>query len=99
MPGKSKRKQQRYATKKQSMAGQAPAASSATTATPAPRAGTVFASKPPTTSVKAAAPGSKATAAQYTPDLLKHVGAELKITLALSGFIVVVIIALAFFLH
>ena len=96
MPGKSKRKQQRYATKKQSGAVQAPAA---TTATPAPKAGTVVTSKTQTPPVKTSGPGSKAAAAQYTPDLLKHVGTELKISVALSGFILVVIIALAFILH
>ena len=99
MPGKSKRKQQRYATKKQSGAVQTPAATKSTTAAPTSVAGTVLTGKPPTPSVKAATPGSKAAAAQYTPDLLKHVGTELKITLALSGFILVVIIALAFVLH
>ena len=99
MPGKSKRKQQRYATKKQSMAGQAPAATRSVTATPVSKTGVVVTGKPTTPSVKAAAPGSKAAAAQYTPDLLKHVGTELKISVALSGFILVVIIALAFILH
>jgi hypothetical protein len=95
MPGKSKRKQQRYATKKQSGAVQAPAA---TSATPAPRAGTVVTSKPPTPPVKASG-SAKAAIAQYTPELLKHVGAELKMSVALSGFILVVIIVLAFILH
>jgi hypothetical protein len=99
MPGKSKRKQQRYATKKQSMAGQAPVITNATTATPVTKTGTVFTGKTPTPSVKAAAPGSKAAAAQYTPALLKHVGAELKISVALSASILVVIIVLAFILH
>ena len=96
MPGKSKRKQLRYATKKQSGAVQA---SAAKTATPAPGAGTVVTSKSPTPPVKTSGLAAKAAAAQYTPDLLKHVGAELKMSVALSGFILVVIIVLAFVLH
>jgi hypothetical protein len=99
MPGKSKRKQQRYATKKQSGTVQAPAATKSTNVIQASGAGPVIASKPQTSSVKASGPAAKAAVAQYTPELLKHVGTELKITLALSGFIVVVIIALAFILH
>ena len=99
MPGKSKRKQQRYATKKQSGAVQAPAATRSATATSASGAGPAVASKPQTSSMKVAAPGSKTAAAQYTPDLLKHVGTELKMSVALSGFILVVIIVLAFILH
>jgi hypothetical protein len=99
MPGKSKRKQQRYATKKQSGAVQAPAVTSATTVVPAARSGTVVTSKPQTPSGKASGSNVKTVATGYTPELLKHVGTELKITLALSGFIVAVIIALAFILH
>ena len=96
MPGKSKRKQLRYATNRQMQTGQTP---SAATAVPVSKTSTVVASKPQTSSVKAGAPGSKAAAAQYTPDLLKHVGTELKISVALSAFILVVIIVLAFILH
>jgi hypothetical protein len=43
--------------------------------------------------------GGKAAVAQYTPALLKHVGTELKISVALSAGILIVIIILAFVLH
>ena len=96
MPGKSKRKQLRYATNKQVKTVQTP---SAATAEPVSKAGTVVASKPQTPSGKVSGTASKAATAQYTPDLLKHVGTELKISVALSAFILVVIIVLAFILH
>ena len=96
MPGKSKRKQLRYATNKQMKTAQIP---SAATTAPVSKAGTVVASKPQTPSVKVSGAASKAAAAQYSPDLLKHVGTELKISVALSAFILVVIIVLAFILH
>jgi hypothetical protein len=59
----------------------------------------LFRSKPQTPAVKVSGAASKAAAAQYTPDMLKHVGTELKISVALSAFILVVIIVLAFILH
>jgi hypothetical protein len=99
MPGKSKRKQLRYATNKQSGTVQAPAATKSTNAIQASGASPVVASKPQTPSVKVSGTASKTAAAQYTPDLLKHVGTELKISVALSAFILVVIIGLAFILH
>jgi len=95
MPGKSKRKQLRYATNKQVKTVQTP---SAATAEPVSKAGAV-ASKPQTPSGKVSGTASKAATAQYTPDLLKHVGTELNISVALSAFILVVIIVLAFILH
>jgi len=96
MPGKSKRKQLRYATNKQMKTAQTP---SAATAAPVSKDGTVVASKPQTPAGKVSGTASKGAPAQYTPDLLKHVGTELKISVALSAFILVVIIVLAFVLH
>jgi hypothetical protein len=93
MPGKSKRKQMRYASSKQSKTGQPQAAATAAATT---TTGTVVAAKPQTAPVKS---GGKAAAAQYTPELLKHVGTELKISVALSAGILIVIIILAFVLH
>jgi hypothetical protein len=96
MPGKSKRKQLRYATNRQVQTVQTPPAA---TAAPVSKAGNVVASKPQTPSGKVSGTASKANAVQYTPDLLKHVGTELKISVALSAFILIVIIVLAFILH
>ena len=95
MPGKSKRKQMRYASSKQSKTVQPQIAATAATTT---TAGTVVAAKPQTAPVKSTS-GSKAAVAQYTPELLKHVGTELKISVALSAGILIVIIILAFVLH
>jgi len=91
MPGKSKRKQMRYASSKQNkpLPPQAAATAAGTAA---------IAAKPQTTAAKSAA-GGKTAAAQYTPDLLKHVGTELKISVALSAGILIVIIILAFILR
>ncbi len=94
MPGKSKRKQMRYASSKQNKTAQPEAAVTAATT---PIAGTATAVKPQTSAVKPAS--GKAPVAQYTPELLKHVGAELKITAALSAGIIIVIIILAFVVH
>jgi len=95
MPGKSKRKQMRYASSKQNK----PLSPQAAATTPAAAAGTAaIAAKPQTTAAKSAAGGKTATA-QYTPDLLKHVGTELKISVALSAGILIVIIILAFILR
>jgi hypothetical protein len=91
MPGKSKRKQMRYASSKQSKTVQPQEAVTATTT-----AGTAVSAKPQTAPVKS---GGKAAAAQYTPALLKHVGTELKMSVALSAGILIVIIILAFVLH
>ena len=93
MPGKSKRKKLRYATSKQSNVGQTRSAAQPTIAD------TQILSKPAPTSVKSPPSASKAAAAQYSPDLLKHVGTELKISVALSVFILVVIVGLFFILH
>jgi hypothetical protein len=93
MPGKSKRKQMRYAASKQNKTAQPQEAVTAATATAAPAAVTA---KPQTAPVKS---GGKAPVAQYTPELLKHVGAELKITAMLSAAIIIVIIILAFVVH
>ena len=94
MPGKSKRKKLRYSASKQNKTVQSQAA-----ATTSPTvAGAAFASKPQSPTIKSSPAASKA-AAQYTPELLKHVGTELKISVALSAFIIVVIIVLAFILH
>jgi hypothetical protein len=95
MPGKSKRKQMRYASSKQNKTAQP---QTAVTAATTPAAPTAAAAKPQTSAVKPAS-GGKAPVAQYTPELLKHVGAELKITAMLSAGIVIVIIILAFVLH
>ena len=95
MPGKSKRKQMRYASSKQNKTAQPQAAVTAATT---PAAGTATAAKPQTSAVKPAS-GGKAAVAQYTPELLKHVGAELKISVILSAAIIIVIIVLAFVLH
>ena len=91
MPGKSKRKQMRYASNKQGKTVQPQEAVTATTT-----AGTAVAAKPQTAPVKS---GGKTAAAQYTPELLKHVGTELKMSVALSAGILIVIIILAFVLH
>jgi hypothetical protein len=99
MPGKSKRKKLRYSSSNQSKGVQTPAANAAATTAPPPIAGTTTASKPQSTSVKPPPSASKAAGAQYTPDLLKHVGTELKISVALSAFILIVIIILYFVLH
>ena len=95
MPGKSKRKQMRYASNKQgkTVQPQGDATAAATTT-----AGTVVAAKPQTSPVKSTS-GGKAAFAQYTPALLKHVCTELKISVALSAGILIVIIILAFVLH
>ena len=95
MPGKSKRKQMRYASSKQNKTAQPQAAVTAATT---PAAATAVAAKPQASAVKTAS-GGKASFAQYTPELLKHVGAELKITAALSAGIIIVIIILSFVLH
>ena len=92
MPGKSKRKQMRYASSKQHQTAQI----KPTAAVPAAGAGTAAAIKPQTSTVKTSPGAAKTTVAQYTPELLKHVGTELKITLALSAFIIIVIIILSF---
>jgi len=84
MPGKSKRKQLRYATNKQTVTAQAPAAA--------------VASKPQVSSVKSPV-AAKTVTVGYTPELLKHVGAELKMSIILSACILVVIIILAFILR
>jgi hypothetical protein len=95
MPGKSKRKQMRYAADKQNKAVQTqPAAAPALVAGVAP----VTTAKVQTPFVKSTTVGKKA-ADQYTPELLKHVGTELKITLALSASILVIIIILSLVLH
>ncbi len=95
MPGKSKRKQMRYASSKQNK----PLPPQAAATTTAAAAGvTAAAAKPQTTAAKTAA-GGKTAVAQYTPDLLKHVGTELKISVALSAGILIVIIILAFVLR
>ena len=95
MPGKSKRKKLRYASSKQNVTAQKPAA---TSTVPVTAASAANASKPQTSPVRSSPAASKA-AAQYTPELLKHVGTELKISIALSAFILIVIIVLAFVLH
>jgi uncharacterized protein with beta-barrel porin domain len=95
MPGKSKRKQMRYASSKQNKTAQPQATVTAATTH---AAGTAVAAKPQTAPVKTTS-GAKASVAQYTPELLKHVGSELKITAALSAGIIIVIIILAFVLH
>ena len=95
MPGKSKRKQMRYASSKQNK----PLPPQAAATTTAASAGvTAAAAKPQNTAAKPAA-GSKPAVAQYTPELLKHVGTELKISVALSAGILIVIIILAFVLR
>ena len=97
MPGKSKRKKLQYASSKQNITAQKP---TATSAVPVTAASAAIASKPQTSPVKSSSPAAaKAAAAQYTPELLKHVGTELKISIALSAFILIVIIVLAFVLH
>jgi hypothetical protein len=98
MPGKSRRKQMRYASSKQNKT--LPPQVAATAATPATATGTGIAAagKPQTSSVKSS-PGAKTASAQYTPDLLKHVGTELKISVALSAGILIVIVILAFVLR
>jgi hypothetical protein len=96
MPGKSKRKKMRYASSKQSITAQKPAVTKAASVT---AASTSIASKPQTSPVKSSPAASKTAVAQYTPDLLKHVGTELKISIALSASILVVIIGLSFILH
>jgi hypothetical protein len=96
MPGKSRRKQMRYASSKQNKTEQ-PQVAKATTA-PAATTGTVTAAKPQNAAGKSSA-GGKTAAAQYTPDLLKHVGTELKISVALSASILIVIVILAFVLR
>ncbi|MGP8080377.1 MAG: hypothetical protein ACLPVI_07710 [Dehalococcoidales bacterium] len=98
MPGKSRRKQMRYASSKQNKTLPPQVAATTTTPAAATGTGTAVAGKPQTSSVKSS-PAAKAAAAQYTPDLLKHVGTELKISVALSASILVVIIILAFILH
>jgi hypothetical protein len=95
MPGKSKRKQMRYASSKQNKTAQP---QEAVTAATTPAAVTAVAAKPQPSPVKTTS-GGKAAIAQYTPELLKHVGAELKITAALSAGIIIVIVILAFVLH
>ncbi len=96
MPGKSKRKKLRYSTNKQNktVQSQAPITTTPRTVASAPIAG-----KPQSPSLKSTPAASKAAAAQYTPDLLKHVGTELKISVALSASIIIVIIVLAFIIH
>ena len=83
----------RYAANKQNKTAQP---QEAVTAATTPAATTAVAAKPQTAAVKS---GGKAPVAQYTPELLKHVGAELKITAALSAGIIIVIIILAFVVH
>jgi hypothetical protein len=95
MPGKSKRKQMRYASSKQNKTGQTQPAATA----PAAGVGPSAAVKAQTPSVKSSPAAAKTAPAQYTPELLKHVGTELKITLALSASILVVIIILSLVLH
>jgi hypothetical protein len=96
MPGKSKRKKMRYTASKQNrmFQTQSPAASSASAAV----AGPATAAKVQTPYPKSS-PAGKTAAAQYTPELLKHVGTELKITLILSASILLIIIILAFIIH
>jgi hypothetical protein len=97
MPGKSRRKQMRYASSKQNKP-LPPQVAAATTPAAATGTGAAVAGKAQTSSVKSS-PAAKAAAAQYTPDLLKHVGTELKISVALSASILVVIVILAFILR
>ena len=97
MPGKSKRKKMRYASSKQNVNVQKPAI---TNTAPVTAASTAIAGKPATAPVKSSSPAaSKGALAQYTPDLLKHVGTELKISVALSASILIVIIVLSFIIH
>jgi hypothetical protein len=98
MPGKSKRKQMRYASSKQNKTAQPQAAVTAATTPAAATAATAAVAKPQTSAVKPAS-GGKTAVAQYTPELLKHVGAELKISVMLSAAIIIVIVILAFVLH
>jgi hypothetical protein len=94
MPGKSKRKQMRIANKGVNTAQVQPAADDSTVkASPVPTA------KVQTPYIKTSQSGSKAAAAQYTPELLEHVGSELRMTLLLSGVILVAIIVLYFVLR
>ena len=96
MPGKSKRKKLRYSASKQNVTIQKPAVTgtAAATTASAPIAGTAK-----TAPVKSSPATAKTPIAQYTPELLKHVGTELKISIALSAAILVVIVALAFIIH
>jgi hypothetical protein len=88
MPGKSKSKQLRYATKKQTVTAQDPAPVVAGAAVPAPKTATTASRNP-----------VAAKAAAYTPELLAHVGSELKMTLALSASLLVIIVILYFIIH
>jgi hypothetical protein len=62
------------------------------------KASPLTAAKVQTPYVKSSPAGARAPAAQYSPELLKHVGTELKITLMLSGAIILLIIILYFVL-